>query len=84
MSELLAEWTEAYIENFGTRKLGGGQLGRTISIDRLTGDRSQRRDFDSSLLYLKYLLMRYCPRALALYSRISGMSRSTMRRIVGN
>ena len=84
MSELLEEWTKAYIESYGTRKLDGGQLGRTIRIDRLTGDCSPRRDFDSSRLYVKYLLMRYCPRVLGLYSRISGMSRSTMRRIVGN
>ena len=84
MSELLAEWTESYIGNYGTRKLSEGQLGRTIAIDRLTGDLSQRHDFDSSRLYVKYLLMRYCPSLLALYSRISGMARPTMQHIVGN
>ena len=84
MSELLAEWTESYIDNYATHKLAGGQLGRTITIDRLTQDRSQRRDFDSSRLYVKYLLMRYFPRVLALYSRISGMARPTMQHIVGN
>ena len=84
MSELLAEWTESYIGNYGTRKLSEGQLGRTIASDRLTGDLSQRHDFDSSRLYVKYLLMRYCPSLLALYSRISGMARPTMQHIVGN
>ena len=83
MTELIEKWTEAYIGNYGTRKLGYGQLWQTVRIDRLTGDRSPRRDFCSSRLYFKYLLMRYCPSAWALYSRAIGLPRSAMRCIRG-
>lgn len=79
MSELLEEWTNAYIRNYEIRKLGEGQLGQTVEIDRLTDDYSPRRDFCSLRLYLKYLLMRYFSLGLALYSRFSILARPAMR-----
>ena len=83
MSELLEEWTDAYIRNYETHKLDGMQVGQTAEIDRLTGDSSPHRDFCSSRLYIKYLLMRYCPRVLALYSRANWLPRSALRCICG-
>lgn len=80
MAGLIEEWTDAYIKNYGACKLGEGQLGQTVKIDRLIGDCSPRRYFCSSRLYLKYLLMRHCPRVLALYSRTIGLVRSVLRR----
>jgi len=79
MSELLEEWTEIYISNYEVCKLRGDHLWQTAEIDRLTGDSSPRRNFCSSRLYFKYLLMRYCPRVLALCSRFSGLVRSIVR-----
>ena len=72
MVELLKEWTEAYIKSYKPRSVS---LGRTVFIDRLAGDRSPCRDFCSSRQYLKYLVMRYCQRAMVLYSKIHGMRR---------
>lgn len=67
MKELLEKWTEAYVKNY---KPGPVSLMNTVFMDRLAGDCSPRHDFCSSRQYLKYLVMRYCPVGVKLYSRL--------------
>lgn len=67
MKELLGKWTEAYVKNY---KPGPVSLMNTVFMDRLAGDCSPRHDFCSSRQYLKYLVMRYCPVGVKLYSRL--------------
>ena len=81
MSELLEEWTDTYIRNYKTCRLGGGLVGQTAELDRLTGDFSARHDFCSLRLYFKYLLMRHCPKCFALYTRLCGSVHYVIRRI---
>ena len=73
MAELLEDWTEAYIRNYKHPIVSNdGQLRQIVEIDKLAGDCSPRRDFCSSRMYLKYLIMRYCPLILKLLSRLRG------------
>ena len=65
MRELLKEWTDAYVKSY---KPGPVSLVNTTFIDRLAGDCSPRRDFCSSSQYLRYIVTRYCPIVLRLYS----------------
>ena len=83
MLQLLTEWTESYITNFRTRKLDNGQLRQAVELDRLTGDCSSCRDFCSSSVYFKYLIMRYFPIGLALYCRLKRLVRSAIQHIFG-
>lgn len=76
MVELLKEWTETYIKRYKPRPVS---LGRTVFIDRLAGDCSPHRDFCSCCLYLKYLVMRYCPAIL----KACSLFRKVMRRMCG-
>ena len=67
MEELLEEWTDAFIRKYKSHAV---PLGHLVFMDRLTGDCSPRHDFCSSRQYLKYLVMRYCPVGVKLYSRL--------------
>lgn len=81
LAELLDEWTECYIRNYKRPIISqNSQLRQMAEIDTLAGDCSPRCDFSSSRLYLKYLLMRYCPKALALYSSLTVLASSALRR----
>lgn len=83
MSELLEEWTDAYIGDCKRIISDNSRLAQAVGMDILTDDNSPRRDFSSSRLYIKYLLMRHCPKVLALYSRAISLPRSVLRCICG-
>ena len=80
MAELLEEWTRNYIQGY-KRPIASqdGQLNQMVAMDKLTGACSSRCDFQSLRLYIKYLLMRYFPWGITLYSRILGLGRSAIR-----
>ena len=83
MEELLEQWTGNYVRNFKRVITEKRNVWQTAKMDKLTGDCSPRGDFSSSHLYFKYLLMRYYPRFVALYSRFSGFIHSAGRCIRG-
>lgn len=84
MAELLEEWTETYIRNY-KRPIASqdGQLRQMVEMDKLAGDCSSQSDFCSSCLYIKYILMRYCPWILSLYSRFQSLVRFKIRSFIG-
>ena len=67
MSELLEMWTDAYILNYKRAPIA---LAHTVFMDKLADDCSTRQDFCSSRQYFRYLVMRYCPIVLKMYSRL--------------
>ena len=84
MAELLEEWTEAYIRNYKHPIVSNsGHLRQLVDMDKLANDCSSRHDFSSSRLYIKYLLMRFCPWVLSLYSQIHSFARSAIRQLNG-
>lgn len=82
MVELLEEWTETYIRNYKRPIVSNsGQLRQLVDMDKLAGDCSSRRDFCSLRLYVKYLLMRYCPWVLSFYSFFFRFARFVIRHL---
>ena len=72
MSELIEEWTEAYIMSHKGLSFNCGNLWQTARLDRLSGDYSHPCNFCTLRQYFKYLIMRYCPIVLRLNSCLRG------------
>ena len=73
MSKLLERWTESYIQSYKREPIS---LTRIVFIDKLAKESSSRCDFCSLRQYFKYLIMRYFPIGLKLYSCLCATRRN--------
>ena len=81
VAKLLDEWAGVYLKNNKKMHISSASLRQTVEIDKFAGDFSFLCDFGSVRLYSKYLIMRYCPIILKLYSCLRGLPSRSVRMV---